>query len=171
LAKSAKPAHSVVHRTVRWRTGQCPVPQAGPTANWPLSGIGGATWLKITGLSGKSSVPAPKSFGDELVALGKRRKCHDYNSLDCPVSQSRPSQRSAAKSMGDVWPEPTVGWAHRTVRCAPDSVWCANGTAGPTVGCTRYGRGSSTGLLQDLSGGAPDCPMRHSTEGKNCLPS
>jgi hypothetical protein len=25
--------------------------------------------------------------------------------------------------------------------------------------------------LQDLSGGAPDCPMRHSTEGKDGLPS
>jgi hypothetical protein len=25
--------------------------------------------------------------------------------------------------------------------------------------------------LQWLSGGAPDCPVRHSTEGRNCLPS
>jgi hypothetical protein len=25
--------------------------------------------------------------------------------------------------------------------------------------------------LQDMSGGAPDCPVRHSTEGRNCLPS
>jgi hypothetical protein len=24
--------------------------------------------------------------------------------------------------------------------------------------------------LQELSGGAPDCPVRHSTEGRNCLP-
>jgi hypothetical protein len=24
--------------------------------------------------------------------------------------------------------------------------------------------------LQDLSGGAPDCPVRHSTEGKDILP-
>ena len=24
--------------------------------------------------------------------------------------------------------------------------------------------------LQDLSGGAPDCPVRHPTEGKICLP-
>jgi hypothetical protein len=27
-------------------------------------------WLKFTGLSGESSVPAPKVFSDELVALG-----------------------------------------------------------------------------------------------------
>jgi hypothetical protein len=52
------------------------VPQAGSAANWPLSGIGGATWLKITRLSGESSAPAPKYIGDELVALGKSRRRH-----------------------------------------------------------------------------------------------
>jgi hypothetical protein len=36
--------------------------------------IGGAMWLKIIGLSGESSAPAPKYIGDELIALGKRRK-------------------------------------------------------------------------------------------------
>jgi hypothetical protein len=25
--------------------------------------------------------------------------------------------------------------------------------------------------LQDLSGGAPDCPVHHPTEGKDCLPN
>jgi hypothetical protein len=39
-------------------TPDCPVPQAGSAANWPLSGIGGATWLKITGLSGGAPVSA-----------------------------------------------------------------------------------------------------------------
>jgi hypothetical protein len=45
MAKSAKPAPAcgapdcpVVHRTVSDA-------QAGPAANWPLSGIGAATWL------------------------------------------------------------------------------------------------------------------------------
>jgi hypothetical protein len=66
---------------------------------------------------------------------------------------------------------PTVGWAHWTVRCAPDSVRCANRSRGPTVGCAPYGKKSSTRLLQWLSGGAPDCPVHHSTEGKNCLPN
>jgi hypothetical protein len=50
------------------------VPQAGPTTNWPLSEIGGAAWLNITGLFGESSAPAPKSFSDELIALGKTKK-------------------------------------------------------------------------------------------------
>jgi hypothetical protein len=59
---------------------------------------------------------------------------------------------------------------HRTVRCAPNSVRCANGPGGATVGCACFGRRSRTGHEQWLSGGAPDCPMHHSTEGRNCLP-
>jgi hypothetical protein len=52
--------------------------------------------------------------------------------------------------------KPTVDWSHRTVRCASDSVRCASGPGGPTVGCARYGRKSSTG--QVLS-----CPVEHRT--------
>jgi hypothetical protein len=32
------------------------------------------------------------------------------------------------------------------------------------------GRRSAPNMLQWLSGGAPGCPVRHPTEGKNCLP-
>jgi hypothetical protein len=53
---------------------------------------------------------------------------------------------------------------------APDSVRCANGPEVATVGCARNGRKSRTGHEQWLSGGAPDYPVRHSTEGKICLP-
>jgi hypothetical protein len=42
---------------------------------------------------------------------------------------------------------------------APDSVRCANGSKGPTVGFAKEGKKS-----------APDCPVRQATEGKNCLP-
>jgi hypothetical protein len=124
------------------------------------------------------------------------------------VSQRPPAQRSAAQSARDAWPQPTVGWGHRTVRCAPDcpvstwtvsgaptspkiqwsatpgmegdphrtcysgcdSVWCANQPEDPTVGYARNGRRSAPDMLQWLSGGAPDCLVRHPTEGKNCLP-
>jgi hypothetical protein len=40
----------------------------------------------------------------------------------------------------------------------------------PTVGFTRKGRRSGTGQELFMSGGAPNCPVRHPTEGKNCLP-
>jgi hypothetical protein len=85
------------------------------------------------------------------------------------VSQRLPAQRSAAKSAGDAWPAPTVDRRHRTVRCAPDSVRCANGYNSATVGCAILGRRSAPDHEQCLSGGAPDCPVRHPTEGKNCL--
>jgi hypothetical protein len=55
--------------------------------------------------------------------------------------------------------EPTARRGHRTVRCAPDSVRCANGSKAPTVGFAKEGKKS-----------APDCPVHQATEGKNCLP-
>jgi hypothetical protein len=78
------------------------------------------------------------------------------------VSQRPPEQWSAAQSAGDAWPAPTVGRGH--------SVRCANQPGVATVGCARIGRRSRTGHEQWLSGGAPDCPVHHPIEGKNCLP-
>jgi hypothetical protein len=79
--------------------------------------------------------------------------------------------------------EPTVASATvgrairgRRVACAngrlgaPDSVRCANQPEVATVGCARNGRKSHTGHEQWLSGGTPDCPVRHPTEGKISLP-
>jgi hypothetical protein len=86
------------------------------------------------------------------------------------VSQRPPAQRSAAKSTSDAWPAPTVGRGHRTVQCAPNSVRCANQPEVATVGCARNGRKSRTGHKQWLSGGTPDCLVRHPKEGKICLP-
>jgi hypothetical protein len=59
---------------------------------------------------------------------------------------------------------------HRTVRCASDSVRCANHHESTMVGCARIGRRSHTGHEQWLSDGAPDCPVHHPTEGKISLP-
>jgi hypothetical protein len=53
---------------------------------------------------------------------------------------------------------------------APDSVRCANGSKSSTVGCANLGRRSAPDSEQGMSGGALDCPVRHPTEGKNCLP-
>jgi hypothetical protein len=38
------------------------------------------------------------------------------------------------------------------------------------VGCANLGRRSAPDSEQGMSGGAPDCLVRHPTEGKNCLP-
>jgi hypothetical protein len=131
-----------------------------------------------TGLSGGApdSVRCARLVSGELAALGSfwRRTAIIHRTVrwrtgpsggapDRPVSQRPPAQRSAAKSAGDAWPAPTVGRGHRTVRCA-------NQPEDPTVGCARNGRRSTLDMLQWLSGGAPDYPVRHPTEGKNCLP-
>jgi hypothetical protein len=54
--------------------------------------------------------------------------------------------------------------------CQPDSVRCANRPGAATVTCARKGRRSRTGHEQWLSGGAPDCPVRHPTEDNLGLP-
>jgi hypothetical protein len=113
------------------------------------------------------------------------------------MSHPRRTRRPREKQRGDVaiihrtvwWctglsGEPTVACANgrsRNLRVTrgrangglgtPDSVWCANGPRGPTVGCARFGRRSRTRQLQGLSGGAPDCPVHHPPEGKFGRPS
>jgi hypothetical protein len=96
--------YGLAHRTVRWCTGPCPVPQAGSASTRRSREKRKATWLKFTGLSGG----AP----------------------DCPVSQRRPRQWSAAQSAGDAWPEPTVSW--RTGQCpVSQEDRCSNGLLSP----------------------------------------
>jgi hypothetical protein len=74
-----------------------------------------------------------------------------------------------AQSAHDAWPSQWsdggtgLSGAHRTVRCA-------NGSKSSTVGCASFGKQSAPDTEQCLSGGTPDCPVRHPTEGKNCLP-
>jgi hypothetical protein len=80
------------------------------------------------------------------------------------------SQQSAGPMVGRVIrarrvAEPTIRRGHQTVRYAPDSVWCANGSESPTVGFAKEGKNPH----RTVSGGAPDCPVRQATEGKNCL--
>jgi hypothetical protein len=76
------------------------------------------------------------------------------------------SQRSAAQSAHDTWPAQQseggtgLSGVHWTVSGAP----------------TAPNRQRSAAPKQErnphrtVSGGAPDCPVRQSTEGKNCLP-
>jgi hypothetical protein len=76
------------------------------------------------------------------------------------MSASTIDSAISAQSTSDAWPEPTVTRPHRTVRCA-------KGTAGATVGLPNKERNRAL----FMSGGAPDCPVRQRTEGKNCLPN
>jgi hypothetical protein len=112
----------------------------------------------------------------ELAALGRirRRTTIIYRTVRwCTGLSSEPTTASAmvgrairgrrvARSNGRL--------GHRTVRCAPYSVRCANQPGVATVGCARNGRKSRIEHEQWLSSVAPDCPVRHSTEGKDRLP-
>jgi hypothetical protein len=85
---------------------------------------------------------------------------------DCPVSErsARPTVGRAIRTRHVA--EPTVGrgtglsGVHRTVSGAPTAL--------------DLQRPASPNKERDphrtVSGGAPDCPVRQATEGKNCLP-
>jgi hypothetical protein len=76
--------------------------------------------------------------------------------VDSATVDSEIGGRHVARTNGQKW--------------APDSVRCANRRRGATVVCTRKGRRSAPDKLQWLSGGAPDCLVRHPTEGNLSLP-
>jgi hypothetical protein len=94
------------------------------------------------------------------------------------------SQRSAGPTVGRAIrarhvAEPTVGRGHRTVRCAPDCPVCTglsgvHRTVSGAPTAPKRQRSASPKKERNphrtLSGGAPDCPVRQTTEGKNCLP-
>jgi hypothetical protein len=86
------------------------------------------------------------------------------------------SQQSVGPTVGRIIRARRVARAngqkgHRTVRCAPDSVRCANGSKAPTA--PKRQRSASPKKERNphrtVSGGSPDCPVRQATEGKNCL--
>jgi hypothetical protein len=93
----------------------------------------------------------------QLAALGTSMAVYDYKSPHCPVSQW-----SAGPTVGRVIrarrvAEPTVRRGHRTVRCAPDSVRCANGSGTSTVGCAKTGKKPALDSVRWCTGlsGAP----------------
>jgi hypothetical protein len=128
-----------------------------------------------TGLSGGApdSVRCARLNSGEQATLGKSLASYDYNSPDCLVvhcANGRLRQRSAAQSAGDAWPEPTVSWrtrlsvVHRTVSGEPRGSLLQRSAEPDMEG------DCAPDMLHDLSGSAPDCPVRHPTESKYCLP-
>jgi hypothetical protein len=80
---------------------------------------------------------------------------------DCPGSQ-----RSAVQSTRDAWPAQRseggtgLSGVHRTVSGAPTALDLQR-SAAPKQERNPH---------RTVSGGAPNCPVRQATEGKNCLP-
>jgi hypothetical protein len=93
---------------------------------------------------------------------------YGYNSPDCPVctGQCPVSQRSAERTARDTWPSQwleggtELSSVHRTVSGAPAAPRRQRPASPNKEGYPH----------RTVSGGAPDCPVRQATEGKNCLP-
>jgi hypothetical protein len=141
----------VAHRTVSGA-------QASPAAKSLLSGNSGGdvainhrTVRWCIGLSGEPSAPVLKTPATNSSLLGKTKALRlkliglSGGSPDYLVSQRCPRPTVIYAINGRRVAKPTVGWSHRTV-------WCANGTKDPTVGCARKGRRSSTGQELFMSG-------------------
>jgi hypothetical protein len=122
---------------------------------WLSSAKVSAVWVHRTVRWCIGQCPVRQAGSSELAALGNSSATYGYNSSDCPVSQ-----RSAGPTVGCAIcarhvAEPTVGRGHRTVRCAPDSVRCANGSQAPTFGYATEGKKSAPDSVRC----APDCPV------------
>jgi hypothetical protein len=78
------------------------------------------------------------------------------------VSQQRQRQRSEARSAGDAWPEPMVTRPHQTVQCA-------KGTEGSTVGFTIKGNKSSTRMSGAPTGRRQELPTKNVQTAPSCL--
>jgi hypothetical protein len=70
--------------------------------------------------------------------------------------------------------EPTVGRAIRAWRVVGPTVWRGHQTVSGAPTAPNLQRSAAPEQERNphrtVSGGAPDCPVRQSTEGKNCLP-
>jgi hypothetical protein len=116
-----------------------------------------AVWVHRTVRWCTGQCPVRQAGSSELAALGNSSATYDYNLLDCPVCTGLSSEPTVGCAIcARHVAEPTVGRGHRTVRCAPNSVRCANGSQAPTVGYAKEGKKSAPDSVRC----APDCPVR-----------
>jgi hypothetical protein len=115
---AAKFQFDLAHQTVWWCTGQCPVRQAGPRELAAL-GIRRLHLAKI-----HRTVQWCTGLTGELTVASANGRLQNLRAM-----------RGSSNGRH----------GHRTVRCAPDSVRCANGLGATTVDCARFGRQSCTG--------------------------
>jgi hypothetical protein len=124
MAKFCQSQSSLVHRTVRWCTRQCPVRQAG-TSELAALGNSSATYgynspdcPVCTGLSGEPTVD--RANGRPRDLRGTRGRANGREGApDCPVCTGQCPVRQRSASPGkERNPHRTVSGVHRTVRCA-----------------------------------------------------
>jgi hypothetical protein len=133
-----------------WHTGLSGAP-GWSSVKRPLSGFDGGVGLKFTGPSGGAPdcpVSRPRRTrrsqetkkGDVDIIHRTVWWCTGLSgepTVACANGRPRNLRVTRGSSNGQL--------VHRTVRCAPDSVWCANQPKGTTVGYAKFGRRSRTG--------------------------
>jgi hypothetical protein len=119
---------AINHRTVRWCTGLSGEPS---TAKSSLSGSD----QRRSAIIQRTVRWCTRLSGEPMV--------------DCANGRPRNPRVTRGRANGLM--------GHRTVRCAPDSVRCANGSKSLTVGCARIGKKSAPDSVRWCTGlsGAP----------------
>jgi hypothetical protein len=117
-----------------------------------------AVWVHRTVRWCTGQCPVRQAGSGELADLGFRRRRTAINHRTvrwCTGLSGEPTVGRVIRARRVA--EPTVRRGHRTVRCAPDSVRCANGSESPTVGCAKIGKRSPPDSVRWCTGlsGAP----------------
>jgi hypothetical protein len=125
---------------------------------WLCSAKDNSVWEHRTVRWCTGQCPVRQAGSGELAALGFRRRRTIINHRTvrwCTGLSGEPTlgRTICARRVA----EPTVRRGHRTVRCAPDSVRCANGSKLPTVGCAKTGKKPAPDSVRWCTGlsGAP----------------
>jgi hypothetical protein len=124
------------------------------------------------------SVRCTRALEAELFTFGKRQRALRYNSPDCPVSHRTVSGVPAEQQL--LRAQRSTATAFNALQCAPESehAQLAHRTVYRTCPVhhrtaqrphkSELQRSNPNGLLtwlahRTVSGGAPDCPVRHAT--------
>jgi hypothetical protein len=121
------------------------------------------TAKRLLGLGAPDSVRCARLASINWLLSGLRRRCTTINHRTVRWCTGLSGEPTVGRANGRPRnPRATRGRAnsqkgHRTVRCAPDSVRCANGSGSSTVGCARIGKKSAPDSVRWCTGlsGAP----------------
>jgi hypothetical protein len=115
---------------------------------WLCSAKVSSVWVHWTVRWCTRQCPVCQTGSGELAALGNKLTAHGY-----PVSQRSTGPTVGRAICAGHVAEPTARRRHRTVRCAPDSVRCANGS--------KSANGRLRQIRKEIRTG--QCPVVHRT--------
>jgi hypothetical protein len=119
-----------------------------------VSAKASSVWVHRTVRWCTGQCPVCQTGSGELAALGKNLTAYDYNSPDCPVCTGLSGEPTVGRTIrARHVAKPTVGRGHQTVRCALDSVRCANGS--------KAANGRLRQIRKEIRTG--QCPVVHRT--------